>query len=161
MKYVVALAGLLLLSGCATQGGLVPGQATRADVEAAMGPALEESRRPEGETWLYYPSQPYGRKVRVARLAPDGRLIALEQRLNAEYIARLVPGQSTREDVRALFGPPYEALTFARLERETWTWHMKQFTGLPAVLHVQMSADGVVREVYVLDEYDKGGSRGR
>ena len=28
--------------------------------------------------------------------------------------------------------------------------------GVPVSLSVQMSPDGVVREIYVLDEYDKG-----
>ena len=55
-------------------------------------------------------------------MAPDGKLIAFEQRLTEEYIAKLVPNHSRKEDVRNLFGPPYEFLTFPRLERETWTW---------------------------------------
>ena len=117
-----------------------------------MGPAAERRARPDGETWLYYPLQPYGRKVFVARLGSDRRLIAVEQRLSEEYIAKLVPNQSRKEDVRDLFGPPYEALFLPRLQRDTWSWHMHQYATLPAGLHVQMSPDGVVREVYVLDD---------
>jgi hypothetical protein len=64
-----------------------------------------------------------------------------------------------RLDVLALFGPSYEALTFPRLERETWSWRMRQFGDLPVGLHVQMSADGVVREVYLLDECMNDGRR--
>ena len=94
-------------------------------------------------------------------MAPDGKLIALEQRLTEEYIAKLVPNHSRKEDVRNLFGPPYEFLTFPRLERETWTWHMRQFGNLPVSLNVQMSLDGVVREIYVLDENNKGESKKR
>lgn len=99
---------------------------------------------------------PFGRKVFVARLGRDRKLIAVEQRLSEEYIARLVPNQSRKEDVRDLFGPPYEALFYPRLERDTWSWHMRRFANLPAGLHVQMSPDGVVREVYVLDEQRDG-----
>ena len=73
---------------------LEPGRSTLAEVEAVMGLAVEQRVRPDGETWLYYPSQPYGRKVFVARLAPDRKLIAVEQRLSEEYIANLVPNQS-------------------------------------------------------------------
>ena len=75
---VVALA----LAGCAGMRGLEPGQATLADVEAAMG-APAERRQVGGETWLYYPDQPFGRKVLVARLAAD-KLIGVEQRLTDE-----------------------------------------------------------------------------
>jgi hypothetical protein len=154
MKGLVAC--VLLLAGCATWRDLTPGQAALADVEAVMGRPAEQRVRPDGETWLYYPQQPFGRKVFVARLAPDRKLIAVEQRLSEEYIAKLVPNHSRREDVLDLFGSPYEHLEFRRMNREAWTWHMRQFADLPAGLHVQMSPDGVVREVYILDENHNG-----
>jgi hypothetical protein len=156
--FVVALA--LALAGCATSRGLDPGQSTLADVEAVMGSPMER-RQVGSESWLYYPQQPYGRKVFVARLAPDGRLISVEQRLTEEYISKLMRNQSRREDVLALFGQPYERLNYPRMDREAWSWHMRQFANLPAGLHVQMSPDGVVREVYVLDEDDKDKQRPR
>jgi hypothetical protein len=158
MKAIVALA--LLLAACASYGDLTPGESTLADIEGVMGRAAEQHARSNGETCLYYPKQPFGRKMLVARVAPDGKLIAVEQRLSEEYIAKLIPNQSRKEDVRELFGPPYEAATFPRLQRETWSWHMRQFANLPAGLHVQMSPDGVVREIYVLDE-QKGGNKRR
>lgn len=152
MKACVAALAAVIAAGCASTQSLVPGQSTAAEVQATLGAPAQRRARPDGETWLYYPNQPFGRKVLVARLAPDGRLLALEQRLSEEYIARLVPNHSRKEDVLDLFGPPYEALTFPRMEREAWSWHMRQYGHLPAGLHVQMSADGLVREVYVLDE---------
>ncbi|HWD23232.1 MAG TPA: hypothetical protein VG591_08880 [Burkholderiales bacterium] len=152
MRATLVLAAVLLAAGCAGTESLLPGRSSAAELRAAMGAPALERRQPNGETWLYYPNQPFGRKVLVARVAGDGRLLALEQRLSEEYLAKLVPNQSRKEDVLDLFGPPYDSLTFPRLERETWSWHMRQFGHLPAGLHVQMSADGVVREVYVLDE---------
>ena len=152
MKALLAALAAALVAGCAGHQSLVPGQSTLAEVSAAMGAPAHRRERPDGETWLYYPSQPFGRKVFVARLAPDGKLRALEQRLTEENVAKLVPNHSRKEDVLDLFGPPYEALAFPRLERETWSLHMRHFADIPAGLHVQMSADGVVREVYLLDE---------
>lgn len=149
------------VAGCATYRDLQPGQSTRADVEAALGRPAEQRVRADGETWLYYPKQPFSRKVLVARVAPDGKLIAVEQRLSEEYIAKLIPNQSRREDVLALFGQPYERLNVPRMERDMWTWHMRQYATLPATLNVQMSPDGVVREIYVLDENNKGDSKKR
>jgi hypothetical protein len=152
VRTALVLLTALLAAGCAGTQSLVPGRSSAAEVRAAMGAPAIQRPQPNGETWLYYPNQPFGRKVLVARVAANGRLLALEQRLSEEYLAKLVPNQSRKEDVLDLFGPPYDALTFPRLERETWSWHMRQFGHLPAGLHVQMSADGVVREVYVLDE---------
>ncbi|HJY78646.1 MAG TPA: hypothetical protein VKE95_18540 [Burkholderiales bacterium] len=149
----VLIAFLVSAAGCASQGNLTPAQSTLADVEATLG-APAERRQVGGETWLYYPQQPYGRKVRVARVAPDGKLIAVEQRLSEEYIAKLIPNQSSQDDVLALFGRPYERLNVPRMQRDMWTWYMRQYGTLKATLNVQMSPDGVVREVYVLDDND-------
>ena len=71
-------------------------------------------------------------------------------------IARLVPNHSRKEDVFALFGPPYETALYPRMEREVWSWHMRRFGVIPVGLHVQMSPDGVVREVLLLDEQKNG-----
>lgn len=144
MRAALVLCLALALAGCATQPGPA---ATRV--------------MPNGETWRYFPNQPFGRKVMVERVAPDGKVVAVEQRLSEEYIARLVPNSSRKDDVFALFGPPYETSLFPRMDREVWSWHMRQFGVMPAGLHVQMSPDGVVREVYVLDENDKGERRDR
>jgi hypothetical protein len=137
--FALCIAALLLAAGCATQRA-----------PAATRPASG------GETWRYFPDQPFGRKVLVERVASDGKLIAVEQRLSEEFIARLVPNQSRKEDVFSLFGPPYETAHYAPMDREVWSWHMRKFGVLPVGLHVQMSADGVVREVYLLDEHNKG-----
>jgi hypothetical protein len=156
-RHLLALcAAVIAAAGCATSKDLQPAQSTRADVEAALGKPAEVRPRSDGETWLYYPNQPFGRKVRVVRVAADGKLIAVEQRLSEEYIAKVIPNQSSRDDVLALFGQPYERLNVPRMERDMWTWHMRQYATLPATLNVQMSPDGVVREVYVLDENNKG-----
>jgi hypothetical protein len=157
-KALVVLA--LALAGCASSRYLTPGQSSLADVEAVLGTPMER-RQVGAESWLYYPQQPFGRKVFVARLGPDGRLIAVEQHLSEDYAAKLVPNQSRREDVLALLGQPYERVSFPRMDRESWSWHMRRYSNQPAGLHVQISPDGLVREVYILDEDDKGDRRPR
>jgi hypothetical protein len=155
MRGLVA-AALILAAGCASERDLRPGQSTAADAYAVMGKPAEERKRPDGETWLYYPSQPFGRKVFLVRLGADGKVLGVEQRLSEEQIAKLVPNQSRKDDVHALFGAPFESRVYPRLDREIWSWHMKQYGVLPAGLHVQMTPDGVVREIYVLDESHDG-----
>ena len=154
----VLMAVLVSVAGCASNRNLTPAQSTLADVEATLG-ASAERRQVGAETWLYYPQQPYGRKVRVARVSSDGKLIAVEQRLSEEYIAKLIPNQSSQDDVLALFGRPYERLNVPRMERDMWTWYMRQYGTLKATLNVQMSPDGVVREIYVLDDNNKNESK--
>lgn len=157
MKPIAALCLALTLAACASFDGrgLAPGQSSAADVERVMG-APAEKRLVGGETWYYYPRQPFGRKTFVARMGADGRLIAIEQRLTDENVAKVVANATRAEQVRDLFGPPWSAVSYPRLDRNVWTWHMRHFgdPGVPVSLNVQMSPDGVVREVYVLDESD-------
>ena len=153
----LAVALSLALAGCASFDGrgLTPGVSTAADVERVMGTPAER-REVAGESWYYYSRQPYGRKTFVARMGADGRLVALEQRLTDENVAKIVPNHTRADQVRELFGPPWTAGRYARLERDIWTWHMRRFgdPGIPVQLAVQMSVDGVVREVYIIDESD-------
>jgi len=154
----------LLVAACASFDGynLTPGQSTAEDVEKVMGAPAEKRAGPGGETWFYYPRQPYGRKTFVARVAQDGRLVALEQRLNDENVAKIVPNTTNVEQVRDLFGPPYQVMRLDRMERDVWTWHMRRYgdPGIPVSLNLQMSMDGVVREVYIIDESDRRGFGG-
>jgi hypothetical protein len=154
----------LLLAACASFDGfnLTPGQSTAEEVEKVMGAPAEKRAGPGGETWFFYPRQPFGRKVFVARIGPDARLIALEQRLTDENVAKLVPDTTRAEQVRDLFGPPYQVQRFERMERDVWSWHMRRFgdPGIPVALAVQMSMDGVVREVYIIDESRPGSGVG-
>jgi hypothetical protein len=142
-----------LVAGCASTigHGLVPGQSMQSDVEAAMGAPAEAHKLANGETELWYPSMPYGWGNYAARIAPDGRLIAFEQRITEQNVARLVPGKSTAGEVLDIVGPPYRKDPFPRMERSIWTYRMQAFPA-PKALYVQLSADDVVREVYFIDD---------
>jgi hypothetical protein len=159
------LIALFFLAGCASYSGytLAPGQSTLADVEQTMGVPYERRAQPNGETWLYYPRQPFGRQVFVARVGADQRLIALEQRLTDEMLARIVPGTWRQEDIRNLFGPPYSVARMPIQERDVWEWYAYRHENprWPTRLYVQFSYDGVVREVLQLaDESDRPMFRG-
>jgi hypothetical protein len=146
---------LLVAAGCASFDGygLKPGQATSADVERVMGTPAQTRKAGGGETLLYYPRQPFGDATFVARIGQDGRLIDIEQRLTDANVAKIVPNVTTAEQVRDLLGPPWETSHYAVNNRTVWTWYMHEFgdSSLPMELDVQMSPDGVVREVYKVD----------
>jgi hypothetical protein len=143
---------LALLAGCAGYDGrtLVPGQSTAAEVERLMGPAADKRAAPNGETVLWFPRLPAGRVSYAARIGADGKLIAVEQRLTPENLARLQPGVSRENDVRDLLGPPSRVDPYPRQQRHVWTYEAH---GIDAQLMVvQFSKDGVLREAYMFND---------
>jgi len=153
MKTIIAAVCVVLLAGCASYAGrgLAPGRSSAAEVEAVMGPAAATRPGPDGETVLWFPRMPYGDGTYAARVGADGRLVAIEQRLTEENIARIERGRTTADQVLDLVGPPYRVDQFARMEREIWTYKMQVFP-FPKALFVQLSPDRVVREVYYMDD---------
>jgi hypothetical protein len=148
----IALAGL---AGCAAFQLPEPGTPV-AQVEGRMGPAADKRVHSDGETWYYYPRQPHGLAMYVARVDKDGRLLAMEQRLTDENVARLEKGKTRADDVRDLLGPPWKVWPYPRMQRDIWEYRMTVggAGSVPQGLYVQVSPDSIVREVYVLNDPD-------
>jgi hypothetical protein len=151
----------LLLAGCASFDGrnLVPGQSTVAQVEAAMGPAADKRPGAGGETVYYYPRLPWGYATYAARIGPDGRLVALEQRLTRANIEKLKVGVTRGDEVLDLLGPPYEPMKQARTGSVIWTYPMRvEDAPTPKWFLVTVASDGVLREAYLIDDpqYTRG-----
>src|SRR4051794_13983330 len=90
-----------------------------------MGQPADKRLGEQGETVYWYPQLPYGHASYAARIAPDGHLIAVEQRLTEENVSRVAKGLPA-EAVLDLLGPPYQPTVFSNLEREVWTYPMRQ-----------------------------------
>ena len=146
---------VLLLAGCASfEGrGLVPGQSTVAEVEKTMGPAAEKRPGPNGETVYYYPRLPWGYETYAARIAADGKLIRVEQRLTDDNIGRVKVGATRADEVRDLLGPPFEPMKQARTGKEIWTYPMR-IAGYPTPkwFLVHVAPDGLVSDAYLIDD---------
>ena len=155
MKRLLFLAAAAALAGCGSLRPVEPGMST-AQLESAMGPAADKRVHSDGETWYYYPKQPHGLAMFVARVDRDGKVIAVEQRLTDENVARLEKGKTRADDVRDLLGPPWKVWPFPRMQRDIWEYRMTVAAGgwVPQGLYVQMSPDNIVREVYVLNDPD-------
>jgi hypothetical protein len=155
MSRLLASTLLLVVAACASTdaGKLVPGQSTAADVEARMGRPAEKRVAAGGETVYFYPQLPWGYATYAARIGPDGRLVAVEQRLTEKNIALLKPGVTRGQDVRDLLGPPFEPMKQALSGNEIWTYPMR-IAGNPTpkwfLAHV--SPDGVLVESYLIDD---------
>ena len=118
-----------------------------------MGPSVDRRQHPGGETVRYYSRLPAGRAMYAARFGADGKLIAIEQRLTRENAAKLLPRQSSKEDVRDLLGPPFRVSDYPRLDRQVWLYPMHE-GAVRLVLNVDFAADGRVYEVKLYDELD-------
>ena len=100
--------------------------------------------------WREIPNRAYGRGNYAARIAPDGRLISFEQRLNDVNIAKLLPGVSRAEDVRDALGPPHSSYRLPGKAGEAWEYQLEGFQR-PLTLFVQLSSDQIVHEVFMLE----------
>jgi hypothetical protein len=150
---------LLLAAGCASYDGrgLVPGQSTLAEVEALMGPAADKRPAAGGQTVYYYSRLPFGNATYAARIAPDGKLIALEQRLTLENFDKLKPGVTRAEEVLDLLGPPYRPMKQASTGVEIWTYpFLVSGFPLPRWFIAHISPDGILREKNMIDDPTKG-----
>ena len=149
MRVMVCLT--IALCGCYPAVSLTPGVSTESEVLASMGQPALRGKGAGGETLLWYPSFPYGRRSYAASISPDGRLVSIENRLTDPYLAKLKVNETRREEVLATIGPPYRASHFPRLQRETWDYPMPCLMSC-FILVAQFSQDGVLRELYqVLD----------
>jgi hypothetical protein len=156
MRYALITLFCLLAAACASFDGrgLAPG-ASAVQVESVMGPAVDK-RVHGNETWVYYPRQPYGLRNYVARIGADGRLIAIEQRLTDDNVAKIVRGKTQRAEVEELLGPPYKVWHFPRMPRDILEYRMVTSAAgsIPQGLYVQATPDGVVREVFMENDPD-------
>src|SRR5471030_3092873 len=93
----ILLAALLAVAGCVSFAGrgLVPGSATVAQVEGAMGAPDARVAKPDGSSVLYYSRNPVGRHNYAVTVGPDGVLRSIEQRLTRANMDKLVPGTMT------------------------------------------------------------------
>ena len=150
MKRLLIVAVVAGLAGCGSLRSPEPGMTT-AQLEASMGQAADKRVHSDGETWYYYPRQPHGLQMVVARVGKEGRVLAVEQRLTDENVARLEKGKTRADDVRDLLGPPWKVWPYPRMQREIWTYQMPAITEWK-VLFVQFSPDRVLREYYYIDD---------
>lgn len=150
-RRVAAAAGLVLLAGCASIGGLQTGTTTAAQVEAQMGPPEARHTLADGSAVWFY-AYPVGRRTWAVTLGADGVVRAIEQRLERAWFDRLRAGESTREQVRALLGPPQLVSRMDRQMRDVWEYTWTDVVEL-RVLWVQFSYDGVVRELLEMHDF--------
>jgi hypothetical protein len=156
-KQFVIWGAIFLLAGCASYDGrgLVPGQSTANDVQALMGAPAERLTVSNGDTVWYYPRGPEGMHTFAVHMSSSGVVRSIDQLLAVENLQKLVPGVTTTDQVREQFGPPGRISRLDRQQRDVWEYRMYGPTQEPYYLYVQLSHDGVVREVLFLKDYSR------
>ena len=141
MKSALLIVLVLLASACASQP-LRQGM-SEAEVVQAMGPPAMELRDPDGSRHLAYPSGPFGLVTYMARIAPDGRLRALEQVLDDGRFDAIRQGMTSDELLRHI-GPPGERMRFDNIRQTAWDYRFRDTWGYIAILSVMIDDSGRV-----------------
>ena len=127
MRFSTTLLRLLCigaLGGCATAHTLAPGQSSEADVRTRMGAPTDTRTDANGDRVWEYAKGPEGFYTYMVRMGPDGRVKEVIQALTEERLGRIVPGKTTRPEVRLLLGrPSHEDVLASGL---TWSWRYKK-----------------------------------
>jgi hypothetical protein len=102
---------------------LTPGQATLEQVLATMGPPATQWSDPDGSRRLAYPRGPMGVATFMVDIAPDGRLVRIEDVMVMSTFAKITAGMNTEEVLRVL-GPPVAVWTshYSLRDELVWGW---------------------------------------
>jgi len=148
------------LGGCASFSGndLISGKSSASEVERSMGMPARRMALPDGRSVWFYP-RGEGRATFAATLGKDGVLQSIEQRLTSGNILKLLPGTTRAQDVADLLGPPGRIVRMSRMERDVWEYKTAEGED-KKILWVQLSYDGLVREVLYGHDFDSDGPSG-
>jgi hypothetical protein len=139
--FALSLAGFL--AGCGSAGSLVPGQSSQADVRARLGAPTETRKDRSGDELWEYAGGAEGHESYLVRIGADGKVKEVTQLVTEERLLTVVPGRTTRQDVRSLLGRPSEQMMTG--VGETWSWRYL-VNNLRGHLVVSFNPDGTVRE---------------
>ena len=146
----LALALVALLVGCSLMPERVPMGATRSEIESRLGQPTAVHALADGAR-LQYSRQPAGQQVYNLDLGADGRLLKVEQVMDAGWLQRIEVDRWTRDDALLNLGRPALIERVARWDGDIWTYRFQEATGSRQV-HLHLDRAGVVRRVVFTDE---------
>ena len=141
---LVLLSCITLLAGCASPRSLVAGQSTETDVRTRMGAPTDTRVDRNGDRLWEYATGPEGVETHVVRFGADGKVKAVTQLLADDKLAQVVPGKTTKSEVRELLGRPADEAVYP--VGLTWWWRYLRNGISPGYLVVSFNPDGTVRD---------------
>jgi len=143
-----AMAAALLLGACAPLFRQPPpAGAPLQEVVAKLGQPTEVYREPDGGQDLEYRGQPMGQFQWMARIGPDGRLLAYEQVLTSAGFARVKVDHTTKAEILRMYGRPAEISRVRLHDYEVWSYRYKEAGVWNSMMSVHFDADGIVRQM--------------
>lgn len=146
----IALVMVVFAAGCALMPERVPLGATRAEIEGRLGQPTGVYALSDG-TRLQYSRQPAGQQVYNLDLGADGRLLKVEQVMDAGWLQRIEVDRWTRETALINLGRPALIERVASWDGDIWTYRFEEATGSRQV-HLHLDNAGVVRRLMFTDE---------
>jgi len=152
---LILLSCIGLIGGCSTPRSLVVGQSTEADVRARAGTPTDTRTDRNGNRVYEYATGPEGYETYIVRVGTDGKVKEVAQVLTEDRLEKVVPGKTTKAEVRDQFGRP----TFEHVYHSgpTWSWRFL-FGGLrPGHLVVTFNPDDTVKDrIAIVDLFGEG-----
>ena len=143
----MALAALAL-TACAQLMRTPPPLGTPlAQVTAQLGQPNAAYPEADGGRVLEYRGQPMGQFQYMARIGPDGRLVAYDQVLTSENFAKVKVDHWTKDDILRNFGRPAEVSRVYFHNYEVWSYRYKEAGVWNSMMSVHFDEQGVVRQM--------------
>lgn len=154
--YLILLLSLGVFAGCASPGGVVPQQTTMVDVRARVGTPTDIRFDRNGDELWEYATGPSGYDTYLLRFGADGKVKEITQLITQERLMKIVPGTTTKPEVRHLLGRPSDE-AFYRVGT-VWSWRYND-GAQTGYLAVSFNPDDTVRDRMVLLDPSDGGSK--
>jgi hypothetical protein len=147
---IAHIGAALALSACSGANPFGPKPAPGDTIDVVMdkvGRPNASYPLPDGGQLLEYTGQPMGQFAYMARIGPDGRLVAWEQVLTGEKFATIKVDRASKDDVLHAVGHPAETSRVASHDYEVWSYRYKEAGVWNSMMHVHFDAGGVVRRM--------------
>lgn len=152
--HICAVMLVILAAGCASPGAITPNTTTADELSRQLGKPTEVRQSPQGGEYRDYAYGPAGFETWRFHVA-QGRVSSVTQLLTLDRLYRVVPGQTTMEQVRDLLGSPHPRnISQHPLSGETsWEWRVElQPTPVRGMYIVRFDSRGIAAGVHVLQD---------
>ena len=123
-------------------------------------PSGKRSEANGNQVWEYNLG-PQGRGFWLLTFGPDGTLIQANQALTEENFRNIRFGQSTRDEVTHLLGPPYRKYNFTNLGEEVWDYRYARGSWAMLLSMHFDSGRGLVKSYVTQTDPEAYAARGR
>ena len=101
---------------------------------------VQPAQAPGGGTVWQYPNGPLGQTTYMVDFGADQRVRSVYQALTFERFAKIVPGTTTQDDIRLLFGRPGQTMFFSRMDEEVWSYRYQSGASSNWIFNVNFDA---------------------